>query len=136
MKLTVQQVMDVTLVISQILRDQNGNPRDDGSVVPRPMPQKGRYRLTRMHTKLTPEFKTINEQRDELIKAYDHKEGENYAVPVDKMAEFTEAWKKIADEEIEVDVEPIPFDQLDLGNNVDGCLTPQELFILAPVIKD
>lgn len=155
MKLKVQHVMDAMIVVSQILRDQNGLPRDDGKVVPRPMSQKGRYRLTRLHTKLSGEFKIINDKRDEMIKAYDYHpfvkvkdaEGkdtavdsdvvsENFAVPMDKMPEFTAAWKELADEEIDLDVEPIPFEQLDLGNSVDGCLTPQEFFTLGSLVKD
>jgi hypothetical protein len=37
----------------------------------RPMPQAGKYRLARMHAKLLPEWKVLNEQRSDLIKAYD-----------------------------------------------------------------
>jgi hypothetical protein len=31
-----------------------------------------------------------------------------WQVPADKMPEFTAAWKAVGDEEIEVDVQPIP----------------------------
>lgn len=134
MQLTVQQVMDATLVISQIIREE------------RPMPQKGKYLLARMHAKLIPEFTTINEQRDALIKAYDHRQqiegadgimvdGENYAVPMDKMPEFNEAWKKIGDEMIDVGVEPIPLAAIDLGSMSDGSISAKELITLGDLVK-
>ena len=135
MKLKVQHVMDATLVISQIIREQ------------RPMPLKGKYRLSRMHAKLLPEFTTINEQRDAMITAYgfhpttkdaDSNEvvSQEFAVPSDKMAEFTEAWKKIADEEIEIDIEPIPLAQLALGDATDGCIEANELITLGDLVRE
>jgi len=38
----------------------------------RPMPQGGKFRLARMHRVLLPEYTTINETRNTLIKAYNH----------------------------------------------------------------
>lgn len=138
MKLTVQQTMDAVLVISQIIREQ------------RPMPQRGKYRLARMHAKLLPEFQTINAQRDDLIKAYNHHEtiknkdpatgaeseviNQEFSVPLDKMGEFTEAWKKIGGEEIDIDIEPIPLSQLDLGDNADGSIQASELITLGDLV--
>ena len=52
--------MDMTLLISQIIREG------------RQMPQKGKYRLARMHSKLMVEFTTINAQRDEMIPEVQH----------------------------------------------------------------
>ena len=90
MKLTVQKAMDATLVISQIIREA------------RPMPQKGKYRLARLHAKLLPEFQTINTRRDEMITAYDHHPmikstdsagaeievlSDEFSVPLDKMVD-------------------------------------------------
>lgn len=140
MKLKVQQVMDATLVISQIIRED------------RAMPQKGRYRLARLHSKLLPEFTTINAQRDELIKAYDthvmvsetdpetgaviEVATAEFTVPEDKMPEFTEAWKAIAGEEIDIDVEPIPLSQLDIGGDIDGNISVNEFIVLGSLIAD
>ncbi len=146
-KMTVQQMMDATLTISQIIRDLNGVPRPDGSLVRRQVPGKGRYRLLRLHTKLLPEFNTAQEQRDALITAYDTKEkieqedgseveSDRFVVPPDKLDEFNAAWKKIADEEIEIDAEAIPTDQLFMGNDVDGCMTPAELDALSVCVRD
>lgn len=137
MKLKVQHVMDATLVITNIINEA------------RPMPLKGKYRLARMHAKLVPEFQTINAQRDDMIKAYGtHQtktvtadgvestvETDDFVVPLDKMPEFTEAWAKIGGEEIEIDVEPIPLDQLDLGSGVDGEIQASELITLGDLVQ-
>lgn len=144
MKLTVEHILDATIVLSVILRDQNGLQREDGRLVGRPMPQSGKYRLTRLHAKLMPEFKLAMEQRNAMIKAYDYPEIKevdgkpvetgNFTVPSDKLEEFTAAWREISIQIVDVDVEPIPFDQLDLGNAVDGCITPAEFEALGDLI--
>lgn len=126
MNLSVQTVFDATLVLAQIIRDR------------RPTPQKGAYRIARMHAKLNAEFATIATQRDALITAYDHKEegADQFSVPPDKMDEFLEAWKKLADEKIEVDVQPIPLSQLDLGTEVAGPITASELITLGDLVSE
>lgn len=157
MKLKVQHLMDATLVISEIIRDN------------RPMPQKGKYRLARMHPKLNAEFLVINAKRDEMIKAYDHhpmvpnpannmsdeaREFEasqgnvsqlvpktipsaQWSVPEDKLAEFQKLWEEVAEEEIEVDVEPIPLAQLCFDDpNIDGSITGHEFIVLGDLVKE
>lgn len=139
MKLKVQQVFDVTLLVTQIIREN------------RPMPQKGKYRLSRLHAKLLPEFTTANARRDEMITAYQHHEtttvpmpdgtettttAEQFSVPTDKMPEFNAAWKEIADEEIEIEIDPIPLAYLDLGDKADGSISANELVTLADLVKE
>lgn len=135
MKMKVQEVFDATLVISKIIRDA------------RPMPTTGKFRLARMHAKLLPEFTTINTQRDELIKSFDHHTtsindvgeevvSQEFSVPLDKMPEFTDTWKKIGDEEIGVDVEPIPLKCIDLGGMVNGSIEAHELATLGDLITE
>lgn len=135
MKLTAQQIFDATPVIATIIREQ------------RPMPQKGAYRLARMYQKLKPEYDTINQRRDALILPYDFKvklkdaEGketgaEANGVPADKDAEFQAAWKQIADEEIEVPVEPIPLAQLDLGDDTKCAVRADELVTLFVLVAE
>lgn len=158
MKLKVQHLMDATLVISEIIRDN------------RPMPQKGKYRLARMHPKLNHEFLIVNARRDELIKAYDFhpmvpnpantvpdemRETEaalgniaqlvpkmvpaldQWAVPPEKFDEFKAAWEPITQEEIEVDVEPIPLAQLCFEDpNVDGSISGHEFIVLGDLVKE
>lgn len=150
MKLKVQQVFDATLTLSQIIRDQNGVPRADGSAaVPRPMSQKGKYRIARLHAKLLPEYTVANERRDAMIKAYGYHppvpaagdEGAKamvpspeFGVPDDKLAEFNAAWKEIAEQEIDLDVEPIPLAMLDLGDTTDGSIQAAELILLGDLV--
>lgn len=135
MKLKVQHVFDATLVVAQIIREN------------RPMPIKGKYRLARLHAKLLPEFTAAAARRDEMITAYDHHEetpvvdgpgipSPQFSVPPDKMPEFTAAWAEIANEEIEVDVEPLPLSCLDMGDNSDGAISASELVTLGELVVE
>ncbi len=58
MKLKLQNLMDATLILRAIISQQ------------RPMPLKGKYRVSRMFAKLAPEFDRINAERDDLIRSY------------------------------------------------------------------
>lgn len=58
MKIKASTIFTALQVITEII-DQR-----------RPMPQAGKYRLARMHAKLLPEWKVLNDQRTDLIKAY------------------------------------------------------------------
>lgn len=125
MQLTVQQVRDATLTVSQIIREA------------RSMPQRGKFRLARLHMKLLPEFTTIEAQRDALIKEHgDPVDGDTskWMVSPERMDEFNAAWKTVADEEIEVDVTPIPIDDLDGGGN--GAIEAHELVMLGELIGE
>lgn len=141
MKLKAKHVYEATLTVAQIIRDQ------------RPMPQKGKYRLARLHAKLLPEFTALDARREEMIKAYDHhpmvpvgpSEGDpqgerlgvspEFSVPLDKLDDFHKAWGEITSEEIEVDVEPVPLDQLCL-DGVDGSIHANELIALGDLVKE
>lgn len=126
MKLTVQQVFDATPVLAKIIAEN------------RPLPQKGAYHMARMHRKLLPEYEAIAARRDSLIMAFDHvEEGAALnSVPADKAAEFFAQWKEIAEEEIEVDVQAIPLQQLDLGDSVAGAIQASELLMLGDLVCD
>lgn len=143
MKLSVQQIFEALPVITVII--QQG----------RQMPQKGAYRLARLHAKLLPEFQTIAVQRDGKIKAYDFPlmmppkpsaqdplgqgpmvpRGE-YTVPPEKLEEFTAWWTDFGSETVEVDVQPIPLAQLDLGDSVAATVTAAELSILGDLVVE
>lgn len=126
MKLTAQQIRDVTLVVSQIIREQ------------RSMPQRGKFRLARLHAKLLPEFNVIDAQRDSLVKEHgDPVEGDisRWEVSAEHMPEFNAAWKTIADEEIEVDVQPIHLSDLDCGT-ANGGIEANELIVLGDLITE
>jgi hypothetical protein len=140
MKLKVGHVFEAMFVLTRIINEN------------RPLPQKGAYRVARLHAKLMPEFQTISARRDALITAYDYRAmvpgpqskddplGQNMvpasqnSVPPDKMEEFQAAWKDLAAEEIEVDVEAVPLAQLDLGDSVAGCIQTSELITLGDLV--
>lgn len=125
MQLTVQQVYDATVTVSQIIREA------------RSMPQRGKFRLARLHAKLLPEFTTIEAQRDALIKEHgDPVDGQvdKWMVTPERMDEFNAAWKPVGDEVIDVDVTPIPLADLDGGGN--GAIEAHELVVLGDLISE
>lgn len=140
MKLKVQHIMDSMLVVTNIINRQA------------PMPQRGKYLLARLHTKLLPEYKVIDARRDEMIKVYNNPqtktetlangdvlitpvEGE-WQVPPDKMPEFLAAWKLIGDEEIEVDIQPLPLTALCMSNGTEGLIEASEFITLGDLVFD
>lgn len=140
MKLTLQNVYGATIVLAAIISEQ------------RAMPQRGKYLIARLHAKLLPEFNLIDARRDELIKAYNTPKTktetnpetgdvtvtpvDGWQVPADKMSEFAAAWKALGDEEIEVDVQPIPLLTLSLPNGSDGAIEANELITLGDLVSD
>lgn len=125
MQLTVQQVYDAVQALTAII---NRNA---------PLSAKGQYRVGRMHKKLLPEYEPINERRNALIAPYDYKtESGNMAVPDDKLSEFVAAWNELAKEVIEVDVEPIPFEQINLGDATASPITTIEMIWLGDLVKE
>ena len=138
MKLTVDRVFKLAPKITAILNER------------RMLPLKGTYRLTRLHAKLLPEYQIIAARRDEVILSYGYKGRPGGLpdamdadvqplvdmVPPDKEDEFRAFWTAFGAETIEVDVEPIPFSQLDLGPNVPAQLSGMELELLGDLIVD
>lgn len=138
MRLTGQKVFDATQVLALIINEK------------RPMPTKGIYRVTRMHAVLFPEFSLLNDQRTAKIVSYGYKQATldgtvvppdsaeavmanvvmQDAVPDDKMPEFIDWWKELASVEMDVNVEPIPIDQLSLGDAVEGSINYAEFAVL------
>ena len=127
MLLKIQDLMNATLLISQMIREH------------RAMPQRGKLRLARMHEKLLPEFNTINASRDAVIASYqcpdDAKPGE-WMVPADKIDEFNASWLAVASEEIFIDVEPLVMADIDLGPHADGSIEAGELLILGALFAE
>ncbi len=159
MKMKVQQLMDATLVVATIIREE------------RPLPQKGKYRLARLHDKLNREFLIVNARRDVMITAYgcptmvpnpEYKKaeilskgevldglennvdpsipkmipGKGWTVPPDKLEEFESQWLEIGSEEIEIDAQPIPLEQLCLPGNPDGSISGHEFIILGDLVAE
>lgn len=142
MKLTVDKMMAATIVISIIIREK------------RPLPQKGSYRLARLHSQLLKDFTVASEKRDAMITAYgfhpmvpaplsaENPMGEGlvpsdaFAVPDDKAEEFSAAWKEIGGEEIDLDVQPISLSCLDLGGNVPSSIAANEFIAMGDLVID
>jgi len=127
MLLRVQQLMDATLMVSAVIREA------------RPMPQRGKFRLARLHARLEPEFKTINEQRNALIRAFDTPDPEHegqWIVPAEQLAAFNAQWAEIAETVIDVDVAPVPLADIDNGPEANGAIEAHELVVLGDLIAD
>lgn len=143
MKMTVLQVFEAAPLIAAIIREQ------------RRLPLKGAYRLARMHAKLAPEYALAAEKHDALIVAYNHFEmvpppkskedplgqgpfvqSELNSVPADKMGEFRAKWKEIAEEVIDIDIEPISLALLDLGDAVPCSIQASELVMLGELVTE
>ncbi len=141
MRLTGQKIFDVTQLLARIIDAK------------RPLPGKGAYRVVKMHTQLLTEFNVINGQRTEKINSYGHKAwvsadgrivaaedaammagvSEQNVVPDDKMPEFVEWWKDIAVVESDVNIEPIPIDQLCIDGR-EGSITFAEFQVLGDLV--
>lgn len=144
MRLTGQKIFDATQVLAKIINDN------------RPLPVKGTYRVNRMHARLFEEFTTLNTQRTAKIASYDYlapvlngvvlppgvgnPEDPNItmqpAVPPDKMPEFVEWWKELASVETDVNIEPIPIDQLCLGADAASTITFAEFSALGELVSE
>lgn len=135
MKLKVGHVFEAMYVLTKVINEN------------RRLPQKGAYRIARLHAKLLPEFQTISGRRDALITSYSYKakttdadgvevEAPQFSVPPDKVEEFQAAWNDLAAEDIEVDVEAVPLAQLDLGDAVAGCISAGEMITLGDLVAD
>lgn len=134
MLLTVQHILDATVTLSTIIREA------------RPMSQRGKYKLARMHAKLLPEFNVASARRDEMITLHGVQQAppegmdptgkEPFEVPLDKMDEYTAAWKEVGDTEIEVDVCPIPLADFDLGPGTNGAIEANELIVLGDLVSE
>lgn len=141
MRLKLQHVFMATQVLWNIINEK------------RPLPQKGVYRVTLMHRKLSPTFETLNEQRTAKIASYGYlawvvngavvseeeaktaaNASQQPAVPDDKMPEFVEWWRALVEgEEVEVNVEPIPIDQLCI-TGTEGSISFAEFSVLGDLV--
>lgn len=116
----------------------------------RPIPLKGKYRVGRLLKLLEPEFVAVATRHDELVVTYDHREtiagpktkddplGQKqvpgpHSVPADKLDDFKAKWKSIADEEIEVAVQPIPFEHLETPAAV---ISANEFIVLGDLVAE
>lgn len=132
MKLTAERVFAALPVIDKIIGEK------------RPLTVKGAYRMARMHAKLVPEFRLLEERRDAIIGAYDYKavpEGAKKGaepvptVPPHKVDEFMGTWTEVLREEIEVELLPIPLEMLGPAD-AESPITAFEMLALGDLLID
>ena len=123
MKLKVANVFASYVVLTTIINEK------------RELPSAGQYRVARMHDKLESEFKIASAHRDELITKFGTPKDGGFSIePEDaNWKEFAEAWEKIANEEIEVEVQPIPL--ASLGESSKG-VTAYEFKVLGELVAE
>jgi hypothetical protein len=127
MKLKASQVRTATPVLAAIINEN------------RPLPQKGKYRVGRMHAKLFPEWEQLEERRKAIAEQHQEEvppaaEGEPATTRVSAAGEAE--WQEILAQEIEVSVEPIPLSSLDMGEAVNGSVTAGELQTLGDLVTE
>lgn len=143
MKLKVSRLYEATPVITAIVNEN------------RRLPGKGKYRMARLFAKLAPEYNIVHQRRLEIIQAYDshpplldkdsaeQKDAEDkvildmnsWIVPPEHMAEFRKQWEEIASEEIDVEIEPVPMDQL-CADGSEGAITATEYVHLGELVRE
>lgn len=129
MKLTADRVLAALPLIDTIISEK------------RPLTVKGAYRVARLHAKLLPEFRLLEERRAELIKGYGHEtvpEGSTDpvpTVPADKVGEFMSQWIEVLREELEIDVQPLPLSTLGPAT-AESPVSAAEMLTLGELLFD
>jgi hypothetical protein len=123
-KVTVEQICRAGTALKTIVEGK------------RLMPMRGKFLLARLYGKLLPELMLAEQRRNELIASYETA-GEtpgSFTVPHHRIAEFTAAMTEMGAIEIEVDVEPVAFADLDLGAGQNGGVEVGELIALGDFV--
>lgn len=74
---------------------------------------KASYWIGKVGKKLVAEIKDLTESRNELIKKHGEEKDGNVSVAKDKTKAFSEEFKELLKTEIEVAIEPIPFEYVE-----------------------
>lgn len=125
MKLALKDVLVAQGTVSAIL--QKKYPLSQ-------LPVKLMYRLQKINTKLTSELEDFEKARLALIRTYvdgDLPDGQIISVPEDKLTEFRAEIEKMVNDEVEVNIQPVPYD---LFANLD--LEASAWLNLFPIIDD
>lgn len=129
MKLKASQVVAATTTLASIINEN------------RPMPQKGKYRLGRMHAKLYAEWEQLEVRRKAIVEQHQEavpvEGGDGGSEPTYRVSDAGEAeWQEVLAEEIEVAVEPIPLSSIDMGDTVNGSISANELQALGDLVSE
>lgn len=96
-----------------------------------PQEAKLAYRIAKIMRKLDAELKTLDEQRNNLIKKYGEQKNRQMIVPEPKMPEFLAEFEKVLSDETEFDIQKIPVNLID---NIQ--ITPADLLAIENYIED
>ena len=96
------------------------------------LPVKAAYWLNRMLRKLEPEFKTIDDQRNELIKKHGTTQDDGSTQVMNgSLPAFMSDFQSVLATEIEVDCPTVKLELLGDGEIAGGALVPLDKFIEA-----
>jgi hypothetical protein len=99
-KITLENLRDASMALSKILTQ--------------PMAFKLSYRLLKMTKKIRAEQKDLEDARMELVKKYGKKDERGaYTVPPEKIEKFMDEFNTVLEEEISLDIPPIPQDLIE-----------------------
>lgn len=104
------------------------------SIYNKALPVKTSFALSRLVKKLSSELQTFEDERQKLIEKYEGKiseDGSQYTFTPENMKEFSKEVSDLLACEIDVAFEPLTLESF---GNVD--LTPNDLLMIAPLMKD
>lgn len=95
------------------------------------MPAKAAFRMTRIARQVDQELQTVEEQRVELIKKFGEQSEEGgWQVKPENVTVFQSEYQDMLDEEVDLDVSPIPAEMLE-----DAHMTPAALGAIEPLLE-
>jgi len=136
MKVKVGIILQAQSVLKKIIEEK------------RPLPTKGKYRIVRLFETLTKEADIIEGQRVVLIKQFGIVNSDNsWQVEARNVERFQAEWNKILEDEIDVNIQPIPLSYLEAPAQVeivgdDGIrkmidpISLDELLFLGPLVME
>lgn len=115
------------LKLSQLLRMQQ--PLRD--LMQQKMTARAAFRMTRIARQVDQELHALEQQRRELIKRYGEEiEEGGYQVTAENMTAFQSEYQSLLDEEVDLDVSPIPVEMLE-----EAQITPASLSAIEPLLE-
>ena len=99
-------------------------------VITAPLKAKVAYRISKIAKKFLSEVKDIEAQRIKLVDKYGEKTKTGTTVPADKMKVFSDELAELLKEEVNLDIQQIPFDLLEAVP-----LTAMDFVLLEKIIQ-
>lgn len=98
-------------------------------------PQEARlsYRLAKMLNKFVPTMDKIDDQGNALVRKHGEVQGGQYRVPPDRQEAFTAEFVAYLEQEVEINLEPIPFELIE---KTGIKITPDDMIALQQFIEE